>query len=456
MGYVKLAFFVALGAFGFSIFRTVSNIFEVPPVPKLEEIWWGPNPNGKQDTEIIPFKINIPDEVLKDLRYRLKITKPLPSPLEASKQSYGINSQVTTKIVDHWLNKYDWREREKLLNRYPQFKTDIQGLKIHFLHVKPKEHVGLKVLPLLLIHGWPGSVVEFYDIIPYLTTPQKGRNFVFEVVAPSLPGYGFSDAAVRPGLGPTHMALILKNLMKRLKMEKFYVQGGDWGAILASHMSTLFAENIIGMHSNMCSNMSPKSILKRMLYSFQPSLIVDKKYEHLVFPFSTVFSKTLEETGYMHLQATKPDTIGTALTDSPAGLAAYIIEKFITWTNPNWKHTDASKLTEAYKIDSLIDNIMVYWVTGSITTSMRLYAEAFNKAEMSLNLDRIPVQVPAGCSRFIHDLVYSPTALLEDKYPNLIHVTDHEGGHFAALELPHILAKDVYDFTEKVLRLQSK
>ncbi|XP_018570554.1 juvenile hormone epoxide hydrolase 1-like [Anoplophora glabripennis] len=162
-------------------------LFEVPPLPQLEETWWGPRDPSKGDTEIRPFKINVSDEALKDLQRRLANALPFQEPLEDVKQHYGMNANLLKNIVDFWRTKYDWREREKFLNQYPQFTVSVQGLRIHYLHVKPKETKGVKVLPLLLLHDWPGSIREFYEMIPLLTTPQKGRDFVFEVIAPSMP-----------------------------------------------------------------------------------------------------------------------------------------------------------------------------------------------------------------------------------------------------------------------------
>ncbi|XP_044760197.1 juvenile hormone epoxide hydrolase 1-like [Coccinella septempunctata] len=429
----------------------ISGIFNIPPIPKLEDTWWGPGGKDVDDVTIRPFKIAVPDEVILDLKTRLKNTRtPIP-PLEGAKHTYGISSTVTKSVLDFWLNKYDWKKREQFLNQYPQFKTKIQGLDIHFLHVKPKKIEGLRVFPLLLIHGWPGSVREFYEIIPLLTTPQKDRQFVYEVIVPSLPGYGFSEAAVRPGLGAAQMAVIFKNLMNRLNIQKYYVQGGDWGSMIVNYMAVLYPQQVIGMHSNSCFSDMPITNLKKIVYGLKPSLIVDKKYEHLVYPMSIVLANMILESGYLHLQATKPDTVGTALNDSPVGLAAYILEKFITWTNPSFKEREDGGLTEKYKMEDLLDNIMIYWVTGTITSSMRLYSESFNSAHYSLQLSKIPVSVPSGCSRFAHDIVFAPTALLEDKFPNLLHVTDHDAGHFAAFEVPEVLAKDIYDFTEKVL-----
>ncbi|KAK9875016.1 hypothetical protein WA026_005826 [Henosepilachna vigintioctopunctata] len=440
----------------FLVFIPVSIIFvlkkywdklsEIPPVPKLKNEWWGPGQPEGEDNSIKPFEINISDEVINDLHHRLRNTRPLAPPLEGTRHEYGINSNLTKEITDFWMNKYDIRQREKFLNQYPQFKTKIQGLNIHFLHVKPKETQGLKVLPLLILHGWPGSVREFYEFIPILTTPQKGRNFVFEVIAPSLPGFGFSDPAVRPGLSSPQIAVILKNLMLRLNFDRFYMQAGDWGSVVMSDMAVLFPEHVIAVHNNFCMDISAKAIIKRILYGFWPSLIVEKKYQHLIYPTKAFFKRILAKTGYFHIQATKPDTVGSALSDSPMGLAAYILEKFID---------KEGQLTKRFTMEALLDNVMIYWINNCMTTAMRLYAEKYNKKNIDLGVDKIPVPVPTGCARFHFDMAYFPEALLKDKYPNLIHISDHEQGHFAALECPEVLATEFYNFIEKVLKLQN-
>lgn len=163
-------------------------------------------------------------------------------PLENQGFQYGFNSDYLKTVITHWRNKYQWKEREALLNKFPQFKTNINGLDIHFLRVTPKNAAGKKVVPLLLLHGWPGSVKEFYDIIPLLTTPRDDADFVFDVVAPSLPGYGFSQGASKPGLGPAQVAVLMNNLMKRIGFDKYYIQGGDWGAIISKEMGQLYPQ----------------------------------------------------------------------------------------------------------------------------------------------------------------------------------------------------------------------
>ncbi|XP_074031164.1 juvenile hormone epoxide hydrolase 1 [Leptinotarsa decemlineata] len=452
MASAAIKFAVIVLIFSVFAFYAGKTFFQVPPVPKMEEKWWGPGSPSK-DTGITPFKINVSDEVLRDLQHRLTDTLPFQEPLEGAKQHYGMNTNLLKTVVEFWRNNYRWRDQEKFLNKFPQFKVGIQGLNIHYIHVKPEKTKGVKVRPLLLLHGWPGSVREFYEIIPLLTTPQKGRDIVFEVIVPSLPGYGFSDAAVRPGLNAAHMGIIMKNLMQKLGFDKYYVQGGDWGALIVQQMSVLFPEKLLGVHSNMCVVNTALSNLKLFLYSFYPSAIIDEKLQHLVYPMTDKWTYIILETGYLHLQATKPDTIGVALRDSPVGLAAYILEKFTTWTNPAWKDLDDGGLTKKYTLTKLLDNVMIYWVTRSITTSMRLYSESFSKETMSLQIDNIPTKVPYGCARFWYELAFQPEAILREMFQNLVHVSDYEGGHFAAFEEPAALAQDIFKFTDKVEKL---
>ncbi|KAK9732161.1 Epoxide hydrolase N terminus [Popillia japonica] len=435
----------------------INSLLEVPPMPVLEETWWGPGQPKKVDTSIRPFKIDIPDKVITDLTQRLKTARPFTPPLEGIQQQYGMNTKLLAEIVEFWKTKYDWKERQNFLNflnQYPQFKTNIQGLDIHFLHVKPTNTKGLRVLPLLLLHGWPGSVREFYELIPLLTTPQPGKDFIFEVIAPSLPGYGFSDGASKPGLSAVKVGLVFKNLMHRLGYKKFYIQGGDWGAFILSNMATLFPEAVLGAHSNTCIILNDNPIVnfKLLLGSIFPSLVVSKEHESKMYPLANVFQFSLRESGYMHLQATKPDTVGVGLNDSPVGLAAYIIEKFTTWTNRDWIDRMDGGLLLKYDYTKLLDNVMIYWVTNSITTSTRLYAETFGNELKDLKMGSIPITVPTACAKFANEILYQSDELLKHKYTNLLQSTDFpDGGHFAALEVPQLLARDMWNAFEKFL-----
>lgn len=240
----------------------------------------------------------------------MKNTRTLTPPLEGVQQQYGFNTNALKPILKYWELEYDWQAREKFLNQFPQFKTNIQGLNIHFIHVKPEVPQGIQVLPLLLLHGWPGSVREFYKIIPMLTKVHETYGYTFEVIAPSLPGFGFSDGAVRPGLGTAQIAVVMKNLMLRLGHWKFYVQGGDWGSIIGTTMATLFPQHVAGLHTNMPVVMNAKGFLKTFLGSLWPPYIVDEEHEEKMYPLLKVYGNLLYESGYFHIQSTKPDTVG--------------------------------------------------------------------------------------------------------------------------------------------------
>ncbi|XP_069355565.1 juvenile hormone epoxide hydrolase-like isoform X2 [Maniola hyperantus] len=313
------------------------------------------------------------------------------------------------------------------------------------------------VIPLLMLHGWPGSVREFYEVIPKLTTPQPGYNFVFEIIAPSLPGFGFSQAPVRPGFGPTEMAIVMSNLMKRIGHDKYYVHGGDLGHMLGCILATFFPQNVLGFHTNTPLLMfHPLENIFTLLGTLWPSLIVEPQLQSRMYPLREHLMRLAEESGYLHIQATKPDTIGIALTDSPAGLAAYILEKFSTWTNDAYKRTGDGNLLAKFSLMHLLDNVLVYWSTNSITTSMRIHAETVNKRFFAMRLDEIPTEVPTWGIKFKHDLVFHPDSMLKLKFKNYLHSTIVEdGGHFAAMENPDILAADVFDAVNTFLQFHN-
>lgn len=208
----------------------------------------------------------------------------------------------------------------------------------------------------------------------------------------------------------------MRNLMVRLGYNKFFIQGGDWGSVIGSNIATLFPDNVLGYHSNMCNNMSPKSLVKGFLAGLWPSFFVPKAYEDFFFPKSNELKYLMEESGYFHIQATKPDTIGAALTDNPVGLAAYILEKFSTWTNASYRSLPDGGLTQRYKMDALLDNVMIYYLTNSITTSQRLYAEQYAQEQRDLKLERVPTLVPTGCARFKSDIMQFLDTQLQDKF----------------------------------------
>ncbi|XP_076621443.1 juvenile hormone epoxide hydrolase 1-like [Colletes latitarsis] len=446
---IKTAIFSVLLAIGIFIYFSYPNVL---PAPTLPEPNWGLR-NINKSTEIRPFKIDIPTSVIEDLRYRLAHRRPFTNPLENTAWTYGISTKYLDTVLDYWISKYNWTERQALLNKYPQFKTNIQGLDIHFYHVKPtnlpKER-NVKVLPLLILHGWPGSIVEFQKIIPMLTKPSANYDFVFELIIPSLPGYGFSEGAVRPGLGPAQIAVIFKNLMQRLGFEKFYVQGGDWGSVIVSNMAILYPKMAIGVHITMCASLKPQTLFWFTIGSYFPSLVLNNEDYSKFYPVDKILRNLLVGSGYLHIQATKPDTLGTALSSSPDGLAAYILEKFSLGTNKAYIEREDGGLLEKFTLDELLDNIMVYWVTNSITTSVRLYAENFNIAYRALKVEEFPIKVPTACAVFPHEILIQPKSLLLTKYPYLIQYNYlSRGGHFSAMEEPQLLSDDVFSFVRK-------
>ncbi|XP_060659411.1 juvenile hormone epoxide hydrolase 2-like [Drosophila nasuta] len=439
---------------------------DVPPPTLDAQQWWGKDASPKDydvylasTSKVLESRLVYPKSTINELRQQLNRTLRLTPPLNGVGFRYGFNSDYLRELVAYWRDDYlqRWREREEFLWQFNHFTTEIQGLSTHFLHLKVKDEdkVGKQHYALLLLHGWPGSVREFYEFSHLLhqTKLDPTNKYIFDVIVPSLPGYGWSQGSARTGLGPAQMTVILHNLMLRLGYNKFFIHGGDVGTIVGSHMATLYPENVLGFHSNMCTNLSPKSQVKAWLANLWPSLFVSKELEDFFFPKAKEASFMIEESGYFHLQATKPDTIGSALNNNPVGLAAYILEKFSTWTNASYRALPDGGLTQRYTLDALFDNVMIYYLTNSITTSQRLYAESYSNAQRALNLERVPTAVPTGCARFKGDLMQFLDIQLQDKFKNLIHSTYYRrGGHFAALEVPKVLYDDFIEFVKKVER----
>ncbi|XP_017051728.1 juvenile hormone epoxide hydrolase 1 [Drosophila ficusphila] len=444
-----------LVAVGYKNYRDLSAPGKRPDLDN--SAYWGPKLKEpyRENKAILPFDISVKPEVIEDLKSQLSRPSKAHPPLEGVGFEYGFNANELAKVVKYWRDSYlaKWNEREQFLKKLNHFQTEIQGLKIHFIHAKPNQVKGQKpkkVLPLLLMHGWPGTVREFYDFIPLLTTPSDKSDYVFEVIAPSLPGYGWSQGSSKTGFGVAQVAVVMRNLMLRVGLDKFLVQGGDWGSIIGSNVASLFPENVLGYHSNMCGNNSPLGQIKLLLSSFFPSFFVDSQHSNFYKGLGHLFGTILQEMGYAHIQASKPDTIGNALIDNPVGLASYILEKFSTWTNLSFRSLPDGGLTKRFTYDQLLDNVMIYYVTNSITTSMRLYSESMVASQFALNVDSLPIQAKAGCTRFLNEIVHTSDSVLANKFPNLVHSTHHlDGGHFPAFELPQQLYDDFVSFVQK-------
>ena len=377
---------VAIGLF---LYATRFRESEVPEEYRKDH-YWGPkawqlgSPVPGDDATVKPFKIAVEEKVLQDLKQRLDNTR-IQDSIPGVNFEYGFPSWQLKKVVDYWSKTYDWRKEEKKLNQYDHFKTQIEGLDIHFMHIKPKLTAGKKAVPLLLMHGWPGSFSEYMGMIPLLT---EGPGVNFELVIPSIPGYGFSEASHKAGLGLPHVSRIMLKLMKRLGHEKFLYQGGDWGAAIGAMMAAVFPENMIGFHTNFAFvPMGTRDWLRLIVADFGFPALVFQDPENEVQkmnPISKLVTSILMEFGYSHIQMTKPDTVGAGLNDSPAGMAAYILEKFSTWTNPaNTGKTDGG-LLEKFTLDQLLTNVMIYWVNGNMASSPEAVQRGCRKSQSEL------------------------------------------------------------------------
>ncbi|XP_033835486.1 epoxide hydrolase 1-like [Periophthalmus magnuspinnatus] len=418
----------------------------------LGEGWWGAGVKPvSEDTKVYSFKVETSDKEIQDLYERIDRTR-FSDPLESSAFHYGFNTTYLKKVVSYWRHQFDWEKQVDTLNKYPHYKTKIEGLDVHFIHVQPKNKAHQKVLPLMLVHGWPGCFYEFYKMIPLLT--ENRGDVVFEVIIPSIPGYGYSEAPHKKGFNSLAAARIFLTLMERLGFSQFYLQGGDWGSLITTNMAQMKPECVKGLHLNMfTARNNYKGLISMVIGQYLPFLVgFTKEDVKRLFPF---FEKNvwaiLRETGYMHIQGTKPDTAGCGVNDSPVGLAAYILEKFSIWTDSNNRELEDGGLERKYTLDDLLTVIMVYWTTGSIVSSMRFYKENLSE-DPNKRIDGLTnVFVPAGLAAFPNELMHCPETWAKTKYKNVYSYTFMpRGGHFAAFEEPQLLADDVFSFVKKV------
>jgi pimeloyl-ACP methyl ester carboxylesterase len=373
-----------------------------------------------------PFKVHVGDDVLADLRERLTRARfPDEPPIEP--WSTGTSVEYMRELVRYWRDGFDWRAQEAKLNAFPQFTVPLAGIDVHFIHAPGK---GPKPFPLLLSHGWPGSVFEFYKIIPMLTDPARFGGDpadAFPVVAPSLPGYTFSFKPNQPRFAVEQIADVSAQLMTDvLGYKRFAAQGGDWGSFVTSRLGYAFADRVVGIHLNLLSVRRDSKMLAN------PS------------PDEKIFLEQLnhwlkEETGYQWIQGTKPTTLAFGLTDSPLGLAAWMVEKFRTWTDC------AGNPENALTRDEMLTDIMLYWVTGAIGSSFwPYYARMHGPWPIP---EGATVNVPTGYVEFPKEILRPPRSVAQSMYANIQRWTKmQKGGHFAALEQPEALAADVREF----------
>jgi microsomal epoxide hydrolase len=368
--------------------------------------------------EITPFRIDVPEADLEDLRDRLGRTR-WPDQIPGSGWDYGTDRAYLQDLCEYWRTTFDWRAQEARFNRWPHFLTEIDGQQIHFIHARSDNP---DALPLLMSHGWPGSVSEFLDVIE----PLRAQ---FHVVVPSLPGYGWSGPTVEPGWDVQRVAEAWATLMARLGYDKYGVQGGDWGAMISAMVAATDPEHVIGLHSNML-----------LAFPEDATGIALDEVEMADLVAAGEFMTT--GAAYQEIQGKNPQTLGYGLTDSPAGLAGWIVEKFYAWTDNNGSPEDA--LTR----DQILTNITVYWVTNTINSSIRLYCESQRTGRFGpIGQD---VTVPTAAAVFPKEIFRIPRAYAESRFNMVRYTRFDRGGHFAALEEPDLLVDDVKAFFEEL------
>ena len=371
------------------------------------------------------FTIRVDDAVLDDLRHRLSLTR-FPDQIEGTGWEYGVPVDYLQELVAYWRDAYDWRSAEARLNTLGHFRTTIDGQRIHFIHARSPRP---DARPLLLTHGWPGSVVEFLDVIPRLIDPEShgGRaTDAFHVIAPSLPGYGFSDPPRTPGWDVARIAGVFTELMARLGYPDYLAQGGDWGAQVTTWIGALDPEHCRAIHLNMAPGIPPE----------RPGLLTEEEQTDLA-----VMKKfAAEESGYANEQGTKPQTVGVALNDSPAGLLAWIVEKFRAWSDCDG-HPE-----NCFSRDALLTNVMLYWVTQTSASAARLYWETRNSAAGPPPF----VTVPTGVARYPKEVLRWPRSWVEHQ-SNVVRWENMErGGHFPAMEQPDLFVDDLREYFRTV------
>ena len=376
-------------------------------------------------TDIQPFEIAIAESELDDLRARLAMTR-LPEAETTGDWSQGIPLSYIREILDYWQTGYDWRRGEARINQFPQFRTELDGVGIHFIHVRSPEP---DAMPLVMTHGWPGSVVEFLKVIEPLSNPRAhGGNAedAFHVVCPTLPGFGFSGKPTTTGWGTEKIGGEWARLMARLGYGRYVAQGGDWGSIVTGAIADADPEHCAAIHLNMPIAPPDPATMDSLTEREQVALAALKHYQDW-------------DSGYSKQQSTRPQTVGYGLVDSPIGQAAWILEKFWAWMDCDGHPENV--LTR----DELLDNVMLYWLTASGASSARIYWESFNSSRPET------ISVPTGISQFPKEIFPTSRRWAEKRFSNLIYYNElDKGGHFAAFEQPEQFVAELRDCFRQV------
>jgi pimeloyl-ACP methyl ester carboxylesterase len=374
---------------------------------------------------IQPFKIAIPQAILDDLRERLARTR-WPDEVEGAGWEYGTNLSYMKDLADHWQHEYDWRKHEAELNTFAHFKAEVDGLGIHFIHERGK---GPRPMPIILTHGWPGSFCEMLKVIPRLTDPERhgGKaEDAFDVIVPSLPGYGFSDRPTQRGVTSARIAAMWARLMtKELGYQRFAAQGGDWGSVVTEQLAVAHPDVVLGFHLN--------NIPYHHLFAKADNLSQEEQ-TYLEAAGHWQFA----EGAYAMIQGSKPQTLAYGLHDSPVGLAAWIVEKFRSWSDC------AGDVEKRFTKDELLTTITLYWVTETINAANRLYYDSAHDFTSPQHTGRSAV--PAAIARFPKDILPAPREWAERWFNVQQWTAMPRGGHFAAMEEPELLVEDLRAF----------
>lgn len=383
------------------------------------------------------FKIDIPQSEIDDLRGRIAATR-WASDLNGVGWSRGVPENYLRRLAEYWLNDYDWRTAEAELNSYPQYTTNIDGASVHFLHIRSPEP---KALPLIITHGWPGSVAEFLKVIGPLTDPASfGGDLenAFDLVIPSIPGFGFSGPVGEAGWNIPRIARAWAELMRRLGYDRYGAQGGDFGSPISLELGRTDRNHVVGVHTNMLA----------VFPSGDPAELRDLDAEDQA-RLARLTQFDTDGSGYLKLLSTRPQTVGYAMTDSPVGLLAWLVERFKEWISP------AIALEEAIDRDQMLTNVMIYWLTGTSASSSQLYYEvlelqkraAAKSGDLLGGYREEPIEVPVGVAVFPHDCFVPVRRLAERNMSTIIQWNEFDvGGHFPAMEVPELYINDVRSF----------
>lgn len=391
------------------------------------------NQESKDDNAIHPFRIHVPDEAIADLRRRIAATR-WPPRETVNDRSQGAQLAKIQPLVRYWGTDYDWRKVEAQLNGLPQFMTRIDGLDIHFAHVRSRHP---NALPLIITHGWPGSILELVKVIGPLTDPTAhgGRaEDAFDLVLPSMPGYGFSGKPQETGWGPDRMARAWAELMRRLGYKRYVSQGGDWGSVVSDVMARQAPPGLLGIHVNMPATV-PADIARALKCGDPPPAGLSEKEKDAYKSLANLYEKG---SGYAIMMVTRPQTVGYSLEDSPAGLAAWIYDKFADWTY------SGGEPERALTRDEMLDDISLYWFTNTATSSARLYWENNNNNFNADTQKTAEISLPVAVTVFPGEIYRAPKSWAQRAYRNLIYFNEvDKGGHFAAWEQPGLFSTEL-------------